>query len=488
MYLFDDITNRGPDAKATPQDINAKGPQQLPRGSFNNGVDGISTRNGNGGSNSSIDRLVQESQMHKAQRDDNNDDGYSLQTSNPAAMDGPYEEGDPGYGLQTTNTNVPEEPYQSQTEGMRKPDFAMPQSSPQKPGMINRAKDFKKNYQEGKAQVRGKGNEAINKLGNWANDGVDLPGGKSEEEQKEELKRVTTRKIQKAASDRIGKLGDEAFQKQMSAGTERFAGKKFGSTIKDLGSEARDKARLAMRSAKLEREALQGVKTAKTAATAAKGAKTAATIAKDAKTAATAVKGAATAVKGVQGAISLVGAASGPETLGLGTIVSVLLNIAISLGVNDAIDCLFEIKKGDLIRARFLAIRAAMKILMFLVLLAEIALVFSIGGLVIAVPLLAVINIYMGIGLMFPNLSVFQGFTKWEMAIIFMLDVYTSIIVVTILIAALYFVCETTGFGSSSFVGWATWVLSFLKDFPYLGWLGQYADMLNQACTAIRTI
>lgn len=218
---------------------------------------------------------------------------------------------------------------------------------------------------------------------------------------------------------------------------------------------------------------------ARAAATAAKGAKTAAATAKGAKAA-------GTAVKGVQGAIAVAGVASGPETLGLGTIAALLLNIAIGLGISDAIDCLFELKNGNLKQAMFHAIKAIYLIQGFLWLLVALILNISVVGMIVGAPLLLIMNIYMVLGMFFPDVPHLQGLSrKWMMAIILLLDIFVIVMIITVAAGVLYGICTQTVIGS--LIGWTGIIGDAINYLDTNYGTGGAVAGLNQACAAVQS-
>lgn len=250
------------------------------------------------------------------------------------------------------------------------------------------------------------------------------------------------------------------------------AGEKLEKRLAGRGTQLGERAVGAGKAARVGQEA-------KMAATAAKGAKTAATAAKGAKTA-------GTAVKGIQGVVAAAGALSGPETLGLGTIAAILLNIAISLGISDAIDCLFEIKAGNMKKAMFHAIKAIYLIVMFVLLLITALLSVSVIGIIFGVPMLLLLNIYAIMGVFFPDIPTLQGLSrKWMWMILILLDIYAIVMVILIVAGVLYGVCTETTIGSmlgySGVIGGA---IDYIDT--NLG-TGGAVSGLNQACAAIST-
>lgn len=162
------------------------------------------------------------------------------------------------------------------------------------------------------------------------------------------------------------------------------------------------------------------------------------------------------AAKGLQTAVTAGGAATGFETLGLGFLISFLLNIAISLGVSDAVDAGFALKDGDVKQAMFLVVRAASKVGMFVYLVITLVFVFSIGGMIIGLPLLLLLNIYMLAGFAFPKIPHFQGLVWWEKFIVVFLDVMGLLILLAFLGALGWYLCGE-GTISGTFMGAYDW-------------------------------
>ena len=264
-------------------------------------------------------------------------------------------------------------------------------------------------------------------------------------EDRERAKKLATEKIGNYAKDKLGKkIGNKAF----SEGLERGGGK-------------------------------GGMKLAKEAGKIAKQAKNAATAAKTAKNAATAAKTGVTAAKT---AITGLGAATGIETLGVGFIVSILLNIAISLGVSDAIDAVFKLKEGDLKEARFLVMRAAAKVGMFIVFLVSVVMIFSIAGVFFAIPILLALNIYAILGLVFKKVGALQGFVWWELIILVWIDFIAFIILAAFIGGVVYYLCSSSGLGSGGVTGAVTGAAVSVYDW----WNGTDAGSFAQdICTQV---
>ncbi len=234
-------------------------------------------------------------------------------------------------------------------------------------------------------------------------------------ENRDKVKDFANKKIRKLAQDKIGsKIADKGLKTGFKKGLSKGAGKATKEGAKRLGKEA-------------------GKQLGKAAGKA----------------------GAKLGVKGLQAGVAATGAGTGAATFGLGFLLSLLLNIAISLGVSDAVDALFELKNGDPKQATYLAIRAATKIGMFVWLLITLVFLFSIGGLIIGVPLLVVLNIYMILGLI-PSLKwipQLQGFVWWERAIIIVLDIFAFLFVISFIAALGWYLCNTSGLGGGGVQG-----------------------------------
>lgn len=357
--------------------------------------------------------------------DDSDDDGYESQNA----------------GLEPNDDEDSEYPTANE-QGFQDEEFQQQRQDNRFADVASRARQAAQNKLKGKI-----GNKVAGKLG--------LPENLDDTpENRERLKKVAARRARRELSKRVGdKIGDEGFKKGFQKGLSKDPSK--------LAREGLQKARTA-------------AKDARAAAQAAKGAKTAATAAKAAKTG-------ATAAKGIQAGIVAAGAASGPETLGLGFVVSLLLSIAIGLGIGDAIDCLFEIKNGNLTKARFHAYKAAMLILMFMVFLVAVISCLSVIGLFTGIPLLILLNIYTLLGLAFPSVGLLQGFSrKWEIALLLLIDLFVIIIFLTFMVAIMWYVCDMAGW-----VGVGTGVGSVVAKVVDW-WTGtDYATFINDTCKSI---
>lgn len=166
----------------------------------------------------------------------------------------------------------------------------------------------------------------------------------------------------------------------------------------------------------------------------------------------------------VEGGVAAVGAATGAVSFGLGLILGLLLDIAISLGINDAVDAGFELSHGNVKQATFLAIRAAAKVGVFIYLLVTVVLSISVAGLIIAVPLLLILNIYMIAGLAFPKWPNLQGIVWWEYFIIILLDIFVFILVMAFIGGIGWYLCTTSGLGSGGVTGAVTGAVASAYD------------------------
>ncbi|HMQ01579.1 MAG TPA: hypothetical protein PKD79_00700 [Candidatus Doudnabacteria bacterium] len=267
------------------------------------------------------------------------------------------------------------------------------------------------------------------------------------------LKEEAKKRARKYASDKIGsKIGDESFRR----GFEKGLSKGAGDIAKDAGKSAVGKA-----------------------GSAAKGAKTTATAAKGAKTT-------ATGVKGVQAAVTVAGVVSGPETLGLGFIAALLLNIAISLGIGEAIDCLVELKHGNIAKAHFHALKAIMLIVGFIFLLITAILCLTFVGAIIGIPLLILLNIYAILGAFFPNLAQLQGLSrKWMLAILVLLNLWAIGLIMLIFTAIIFGICTQTTIGSMLGYGGIVGDAINYIDSSRFG-TGGYISTLNQICQIVK--
>lgn len=141
-------------------------------------------------------------------------------------------------------------------------------------------------------------------------------------------------------------------------------------------------------------------------------------------------------------------AAIGAGTFGLGFILSFFLDIAISLGVNDAVDAMFELKEGHAKEAKFLAERAAMKVLMFIILLLAVLSALTIVAIfTTTIPALLWLNTYMLVGSFGFTKKVgwLQGLVGWEKVTIIFLDLIVMFVILIILVSITYGICSSTG-------------------------------------------
>lgn len=396
--LLDDTRNRGSDSGPPPNNI-AGG------GSVNNDYEP--------GQN------IRDSYNNTGLTDD---DSYN--SVNPRQ---PFQD-DPNDGYQSSGrvvSDFQDSEYPSMNkEGMKDGEFQDQYRDSRRGGLRDQAS---RAYKRANAVVR-------NKPTKWAGEKFlgDKNAFKSDTpENREKVKEEAKQRARKYLSDKVGdKIGNRAFQKGFQKGLKPGNLKEGFQAAKAVAQRAKAAARAA-----------KAAKTAKTAATAAKGA-----------------KAAATGVKALQTGIAAAGAASGPETLGLGLLVSLLLNIAISLGIGDAIDMAFELKNGNLKKAKFHAEKAYMSIAMFIWLLITIGLTFSVVGWIFGVPLLIVLNIYAIIGIFFKDAGKFQGLArKWELAILIFVDFVVFVIVSLFLAGLLYYICVessvASAFGGTGVIG-----------------------------------
>lgn len=396
--LLDDTRNRGSDSGPPPNNI-AGG------GSVNNDYEP--------GQN------IRDSYNNSGLTDD---DSYNSMNAGRSFQDDP----DDGYqssGRVVSDFQDSEYPSMNK-EGMRDEEFQDQYHNSRRGGLRDQAN---RAYKRANAVVR-------NKPTKWAGEKFlgDKNAFKSDTpENREKVKEEAKKRARKYLSDKVGdKIGDEAlkkgFQKGLSGGG------------KSLAKDGYNTAKVAAREA---RAAMKAAKAAKATADVAKGA-----------------RAASAAAQGLKAGFSAVGVASAPETLGLGLLVSLLLNIAISLGIEDAIDMAFELKNGNLKKAKFHAEKAYMSIAMFIWLLVSIGLTFSVVGWIFGVPLLILLNLYAIIGIFFKNSGKFQGLArKWELAILIFADFVVFVIVSSFLAGLLYYICVessvASAFGGTGVIG-----------------------------------
>lgn len=160
----------------------------------------------------------------------------------------------------------------------------------------------------------------------------------------------------------------------------------------------------------------------------------------------------------LEGGVELLGAAGAAETFGISEVLAQLIVIAISLGVSDAIDGTECLLKKEYKKAMHFFIRAATKIILFvvfLVLFIVCTALIPVFGFFIP---LALINLYWSIGIIpFVNdLAIAQGLVWWEKIIIVVMDVASILFLGITAIVMLYVWCNigsTIGFGVGGTIG-----------------------------------
>jgi hypothetical protein len=247
---------------------------------------------------------------------------------------------------------------------------------------------------------------------------------KDSSETREKAKDLATQKAKKLAKDKIGKrITNEGIKKGFETGLEKGA--------KNVAKEGAKKAGKKI----VEQGGKQLVKG---------GARV----------------GAKAATPALEGVVAVGGAATGVETAGIGFLVAFLLEIAISLGVGDAVDGMFELGSGNIKKA-FLFVRAATKVGMFLPWLLTMGFMVSIGGIIIGIPLLIILNIYMILGKIFKNSALLNGLVWWEIAVIIVMDIFLLIFTLTFILAMGWYLCTTTRLGAGGVQGaLAGWVVT----------------------------
>ncbi|HEX3095920.1 MAG TPA: hypothetical protein VHQ20_02255, partial [Patescibacteria group bacterium] len=346
------------------------------------------------------------------------DDGYNSQNQGL-----PIDE-DPGLydsaGDYKIPSNFDESGYESpnQYAAENTDEFQQSRTDQRRRSLIDQAKRLNK---RGRALIQ---NRATGKVGE-AIGGDKQTFRNDTEKNREEAKRLAARKARRMARDQLTKrIGNEGINKGIKKGLSKETGKLVKEGAKRAGKRV-----------------VQG---------AAKGAaETGAKVAGQA-----AGKAAGTAAAGaLEGAVTAGAAATGVETFGIGFVVGLLLNIAISLGVSDAVDATFELAHGDFKHARFLAIRAAAKVGMFFVFLVSFVMIFSIGGLIVGIPILVLLNVYMILGMLFKNFAPFQGFVWWEKGIIIFTDIMAFMFTLVFILTMGWYLCTATGLGGGGVRG-----------------------------------
>jgi hypothetical protein len=426
MYLLYDTNNRGSDTSDTPLDRSDNGQLGSPQ------QQGDSFDNGTGLPETDMEKLIRKSRESAARR---NAAGL------PETMD------ETGIKDRANLTPYLFNPVDAHMNELGKQSVQEQNQQPKQRNLLNRTMDIsQRNGKQGEGGPLTPLQKKLGKLGEFTD---------RSEANKQRVKEKYQEKTEDYVKDKIGKkIGNEAFSK----GFERGAGKALATGAKSA---------------------------AKTAA------KEATSTAAKAGVQAGAKVGAQAATKGIQAGISAAGVGTGAASFGLGLVLSFLLNIAISLGISDAVDAAFEaMPGGDDKKGKFLAIRAAMSVGMFVLLLLCFGLVLSVAGIVIGIPVLIIINIYMIIGMFFPDVAVFQGYHKtWEKIIILMLDIWASMVLLTVLAVIIWYICATSEVGSGSLSDWITWLLAKSDTGAIIQWVtGIDYNSISQFCGTILNI
>ena len=306
-------------------------------------------------------------------------------------------------------------------------------------------------------RIAARGRSNIRKLSKAADQGVakfrntfddDSP------ENRERIKKLAEEKAKNIAKDQIGKrVGNQALREGLQTGLDKGA--------KKVAKEGLEKAGKAVAKKATEEAVKEGGKLAAKAA----------------------VRG---GIEAGKEAIAAAGAASGAATFGLGLILSFLLNIAISLGLNDAIDAGFEFEKylksqdkEDFKKARFLAARGAAKVGMFILLLLWLCAMVSVGGIIITLPLTLYINAYMILGFIFKKNGMLQGLVWWEVAIVVLFDIFSFIIFAAFIGGIAWWICNQSPVAPGG-------AIAHVAASVYDWWTGSnYASTINEMCTSI---
>lgn len=357
---------------------------------------------------------------------------------------------------QSVPSNFEDSGYQSVNRPSLNPNFKEQYYKKQQGGFGNQAMRAI-NRARAIAQKR-----APNEAKKMANDGQyqGLLGEQwAKEKAKEKAREFAKDKVGKALEKKLGKGAGRGFRKALTGDA--------GSALKKQGQKALQKATGLGKNAKRAKN-IKAAKNLKRAGQVGKGVK-------NIKTGATMVRGGALAI----------GAATGPETLGLGFILGLLVNIAIGLGVEDAVEGAFKLKDGDLREARFLFVRAGAKVGAFIVFLLSLGLIMSVAGIIIGIPILFGLNVYMVLGLVFPRIAVLQGFVGWERIIIVMFDFMAFIIFAAFLAGVAWYICEQSGLGASGALGTAQSIGVAIVDW----WNGsEYASTIQEMCRNIKSL
>lgn len=196
---------------------------------------------------------------------------------------------------------------------------------------------------------------------------------------------------------------------------------------------------------------------------------------------------------GAEGIIAGAGVASAPETLGLGLLAAILLEIAMDLGLSDAVDCVFELtasanaaRKMDFEaanehrkQAKWHAQKAYTSIGAFIWLLIGLGMSLSVLGWIIGIPIILLLNVYAALGVAFPKIGWFQGMSRWwEHMILIIFDFILFVVVMTFIAGMFWWICQQSGLGTGLFATIGAKVADWWSG-------GTYVSTFNDICTQL---
>jgi hypothetical protein len=153
----------------------------------------------------------------------------------------------------------------------------------------------------------------------------------------------------------------------------------------------------------------------------------------------------------VKGTVRVAEAAVDIGTAGLGIIINVFVEIALRLGFDDAFDGVAALAQvpPDITKARKLLVQAGMKVIIGLSVILIAISCFTIVGIIPALPALIFLHIYWFLGFVFPGSGWFNGFLKWELLVLIIVDVFVFIVFALVAAALLYYACNLSGLNTS---------------------------------------
>jgi hypothetical protein len=129
----------------------------------------------------------------------------------------------------------------------------------------------------------------------------------------------------------------------------------------------------------------------------------------------------------------------------------VFVEIALRLGFDDAFDGVAALAQvpPDITKARKLLVQAGMKVIIGLSVILIAISCFTVVGIIPALPALIFLHIYWFLGFVFPGSGWFNGFLKWELLVLIIVDVFVFIVFALVAAALLYYACNLSGLNTS---------------------------------------